>query len=202
MGIGGSGGAKGRQRERRRRVPRKATPERLEKAALSYLERFASSADNLRRVLMRRVERSARVHGTDREAGAEWVDGIVARLQRAGLVDDRVYAEGRALALFRRGASRRLIRHQLAAKGVGEDDIAAALAALEDEAPDPDLAAAAAYARRRRRGPYRAQDRAEHRERDMAALARQGFSLDSVRAVVDAESPDALEAQVAGDGTA
>lgn len=199
MGIGARKGAKEGERDARRRVPRKVTPERLEKAALSYLERFATSADNLRRVLMRRVERSARIHGTDRDDGAQWVDGIVARLQRAGLLDDRVYAEGRALALFRRGGSRRLIRHRLAAKGVGEDDIAAALAALEDEAPDPDLAAAAAYARRRGRGPYRARARAEHRERDMAALARQGFALDTVRAVVDAESADALEARAEGE---
>ena len=53
---------------KRRRVPRKATPKRLERVALHYLERYSSSSENLRRVLMRRVERSARAHGTDRDA--------------------------------------------------------------------------------------------------------------------------------------
>ena len=53
----------------RRRVPRPATPERLEKAALAYLERFAASSESLRRVLRRRVRRSAELHGTDPAEG-------------------------------------------------------------------------------------------------------------------------------------
>ena len=44
-------------RKKQRKPPRKATAASLENAALYYLERFATSSENLRRVLMRRVER-------------------------------------------------------------------------------------------------------------------------------------------------
>ena len=182
-----------------RRQPKKATAKHLENVALWYLQRFAASADSLRRVLLRRVERSARAHGTDREEGAVLVEDIVARFRASGLLDDRLYAEGRARSLHRRGISARAIGVRLRAKGVGADDIDAALAALTDEAPEPDLAAAIAYARRRRIGPYRTRgDRAELRERDLAALARQGFAYDTARRVIEADSAAALEAEVGG----
>ena len=50
-----------------RKPPRKVSPAYLERAALAYLERFAASAESLRRVLLRKVERSARAHDTDRD---------------------------------------------------------------------------------------------------------------------------------------
>jgi regulatory protein len=187
-------GARGGSKVRKREGPRKASPRGLENAALFYLQRYASSAENLRRVLMRRVERSARAHGTDREEGGAWVDEIVARFTRAGLVDDRAYAEGKAGSLYRRGASLRRIRGELAAKGVAKDLADDAIAALEAAEGDPDTAAAIRLARRRRLGPFRAaEDREERRERDLAALARAGFGYDTARRVIDAEDEDALE---------
>ena len=68
-----------------RRVPRKITPARLERIALAYLERYASSIENLRRVLMRRVKRSADHHGSDPEDGAVMVNDVLQRYQEAGL---------------------------------------------------------------------------------------------------------------------
>ncbi len=176
------------------RTPRKATPQSLENAALFYLGRFASSSENLRRVLMRRVERSARLHDTDRDEGREAVDRIVVRFQASGLVDDRAYAEGRALALHRRGVPARGIRARLVEKGVAPDHIEEALASLAETGDNTDMAAAVNLARRRRLGPYRAPSvRAELREKDLAALARAGFSYDIGRRIVDAETPEDLE---------
>jgi regulatory protein len=184
--------ARGRKPERR--PPKKATAKHLENVALWYLQRFAASADSLRRVLMRRVEKSARAHDTDREEGAAFVEDFIARFRQSGLLDDRVYAEGRTLSLHRRGISTHGIRARLAAKGVGAGDIDAALAMLRDETNDPDLAAAIAYARRRRIGPWRTRgDREELRERDLAALARQGFGYDIARRVIEARDTDELE---------
>jgi regulatory protein len=177
-----------------RKAPRKATPKSLENAALYYLERFASSAENLRRVLLRRVERSARAHATDREEGAAAVDDIVRRFVASGILDDRAYSAARAGTLHRRGASARKIRATLMQKGVASDDIEAALATLRDEADDPELAAAVTLARRRRLGPYRPEgDREARREKDLAALARAGFGYDIARQVIEASDIEALE---------
>lgn len=183
---------------RQRRAPRKITPDYLERAALHHLERFASSSENLRRVLERRVLRSARHHGTDPAEAAPWIDALIERFRTSGLLDDATYAAGRAAALFRRGDSQRAIRAKLAAKGVGPDDIGHALDALHDEIgtggrdgsddgdSDPDLHAAANYVRRRRIGPHRPPEaRDANRERDLAALARAGFSYDVALAALE-----------------
>lgn len=165
------------------------SPQTLEKAALRYLERFACPAEALRRVLMRRVETSARIHGTDREQGAGWVEALIARYRQSGVLNDGLYAEGRAASLHRRGVSTRAIRERLAAKGVDRDAVEGAMAALDSEVDgDADEAAARALARRRRLGPHRPPDaRAAFRDKDMAALARAGFGYETARRVIDGE---------------
>ncbi len=179
----------------KRRVPRKATAKSLENAALWYLTRFGTSAANLERVLARRVERSARHHGTDREEGLANIVQLIARYRRSGLLDDRAYAIARAKALNLRGKPVKAITFALRAKGVANEDIDEALLALKDQGGDPDMGAAARYARRRRLGPFRAApEREERRERDLAALARAGFGYDVARRIIGAETPGDMEA--------
>jgi regulatory protein len=180
-----------------RKPPRAITPEYLDKAALFYLERYASSAENLARVLMRRVEKAARAGISDREEGRTLVAALVERYRARGLLDDRTYAEGRAKSLLRQGRPRAMIARRLAAKGVGSEAIEAAIGSLVEDAGDPDLSAAIVFARRRRLGPFRLKDRAAFRDKDLAALGRAGFSYDLARKVVAAETPEALEALLA-----
>jgi len=53
--------------------------------------------------------------------------------------------------------------------------------------------AALALIRRRRLGPYRdSATRADFRAKDLAALARAGFSYDLARRVIEAETQDVL----------
>ncbi len=186
---------------RKRRTPRPSTQERLRKAALYYIDRYATSARNLHDVLMRRVTKSARLHGTDREEGRQWADEIVADFVNRGLVDDRAFAETRAVSLHRGGASKRKIAMSLKSKGVGSADIDAALATLDESHRNSELEAARNYARRRRFGPWRAADEREaRRERDLAAMARAGFSFSMAQRVIDAADIDALEREVAESG--
>ncbi len=182
--------------KKKRRHPRPATAARLEKAALAHLDRYATSAANLRNVLMRRVERSVRLHDSDRCEAAAWVDAIIAKLLERRLLDDAAYARARANSLHRSGASRRKTAGMLRQKGVAQSDIAAALATIEAEYADSELTAACRYARRRRLGPYRLPEtRDGRRERDLAALARTGFGYDTARRVIDAGSAQDLEAE-------
>jgi regulatory protein len=183
---------------RPRKVPKKITPEYLEKAALFYLERYSSSAENLRRVLDRKVRRSIQEHGAPTpEDAAGWIVTLLAKLQRLNLLDDRKYAEGRVRRLYAEGKSLGRIRQTLAVKGVGQDDVAAALERLqaESDAPVSDLPAAAAYARRRKLGPYRSdpQERREMRQKDLGALARRGFSQAIAMKILSAADVPALE---------
>lgn len=182
-----------------RKAPAKITPSYLENAALHYLERFASSSANLRRVLMRKVDRSLVHWGGDRAEAARQVEAVVEKLARLGYVDDAAYAAMRTRSLHRQGKGSRTIRATLAAKGVGGDLAETALAALAGEVAEPDLAAALRLARKRRLGPFRPPaERAERRHKDMAALARGGFDFETVRRVIEAEDPDSLERELEG----
>jgi regulatory protein len=173
--------------------------ELLERWAVFYLARFASSAENLRRVLLRRVRRRAPL---DREAAARaraLIDGLVADYEEKGLVDDRAYAQGRARSLLRRGASPSATLMKLRAKGVAPEIAKGALGALEAESGelDLDLAAALAFARRRRLGPYR---RAEgERTKELAAFARAGFARSVAEAVLACKDADEAEALSRGE---
>lgn len=199
--VNGDVGAGPRSGRRPRGLPRRITPQYLENAALHYLERFASSAANLRRVLMRKVARAAEAHGDDPADGAALVEALVARYVARGLLDDRAYAESKAASLQRRGTSRHGIRGRLAQKGVDRDLIDATLERMAEEAGTSDLAAACALARRRRLGPYRpAEERAARRAKDLATLARAGFGSAVSARVLAAESPEALEAMARQDG--
>jgi len=183
--------------KRKKKVPRKATPKSLENAALYYLQRFSSSSENLRRVLMRRVQRSAYHHDTDPEEGAEIIAALIKRYKEVGLLDDAQFAKARAVSLNRRGSSARAIRAKLAEKGVAAELISTTLENLTDEDENPELTAAVTFARKRRIGPFREADsRTELREKDLAALARAGFNYDMAQKIIEAETIEELEDEI------
>jgi len=187
---------------RARKLPRRMTAERLENIALHYLSRYASSSGNLRRVLMRRVERAAAAHGDDPADGARLIDALVTRFQRSGLIDDRAYAAQKAASLQRRGASRFGIRGKLRQKDVETGLIDDAVATLDEGgAGTGEFAAACALVRRRRLGPCRAAgQRVAMRQKDLATLARAGFGLDVARRALAAPDRATLEAWGRGEG--
>ena len=125
----------------------------LERWALAYLGRYASTAENLRWVLQRRVRRR---FGEDTEAmrlAAPLIDQIVERYCHSGLIDDAAYAARRAESLHQRGESLAKIRARLVTKGVAGSVAADALAALRANAADPDLVAACALRAAAASGP-------------------------------------------------
>jgi regulatory protein len=168
---------------------REIGPELLERWAIHYLGRYASSAENLRRVLVRRVRR----HMPEKlPQVSPLIDALVTRYCESGLLDDAKYAAGRVQSLHRRGASLKAIRAQLAAKGIASSHIAGAVSELHSDAADPDFAAACVFARRRRLGPYR-RAAADH-ARELGAFARAGFNRRVAEAVLAYADPAALEA--------
>ena len=117
------------------------------------------------------------------------VDGL-----RHDLLHFRRHGARMLLELAARGASARLIRVKLRAKGLKSEDIDDALQALTEASEDPELQAAVAYARRRRLGPFRRGDSPDYsgRRKEYAALARQGFPMGLVRKVIDAANEEEL----------
>jgi regulatory protein len=176
---------------------RPITAKYLQSAATFYLERYPSSAEGLRRVLERRVAKAKIAEAPIVVNVKGVIAEIVAKFVAAGMIDDKAFAQTKARALHRRGTSGRLTRQKLKLAGIDPDTLDQAMAGLDQELDtDPrqrEWKAATALARRRRLGPYRAKDRKEHRNRDLAAMARAGFDYDLARKVIDAVDSDALD---------
>lgn len=175
------------------KTPRRISEAYLARVTAHYLERYATSRANLRRLLLRRVHRSASFHDEDPDPWVVLVDAELDRLEHAGLVDDVAYARDKAAALHRRGSGTRKIRAALMQKGLTSNVIDDALAQLGEEA-DPDWVAACTFARKRSLGPWRRHPLDEDRRRkELGRLARAGFGFDVARRIVDAEDVESLE---------
>ncbi len=163
---------------------RRLTERSLHNAALFYLRRYAASETQLTRVLTRKARRRAKEQGDEATDVAALVQAVVAQVVRAGYVDDARLAAAKVSSLHRAGKSRRAIRFTLRTKGLAAH---AEVALAGSQTSDAD--AAWTLARKKKLGPYRpAGLRAERRTKDLAAMARAGFSFALARAVVDAAS--------------
>ena len=165
------------------KTPKKISKTYLENAALYYLQRYATSAENLKRVLMRKVKRSCSFHGTQIDDFIPLVDELVARYMSVGLVDDKSFAQARVTSLRRQGHSGRAIMARLQAKGLTSAQIETALKNVDEGEEEPELAAAIAYARRKKLGQWRKKPLKDPKDqqKELAALGRAGFSYEIAR---------------------
>lgn len=177
------------------------TAARLANIALYYLSRFAASEASLRRVLQNRIRRAAlrdAVFAADHAKHEQLrldIETIIAKHRKTGALNDALYAESKTSSLRRAGKSRRVIQQKLKIKGIDSQIIDRALTAKDDDAgmdsETSDLKAAHILAKRKKLGPYRVgESDADRTRKDMAAMARAGFSLATVRKVLGATLED------------
>ena len=156
----------------------------LERLALRYVERFATTRGKLADYLARKLRERGQVPGTPEPAV------LAERMATLGYIDDRGFAEARAAALTRRGYGTRRVAGALRAARVGEEDAAPALDQSREEA----RASALAFARRRRFGPFSdgtADERTQ--ERQVAAMVRAGHAFALSRHIVKSRPGDAID---------
>jgi regulatory protein len=154
--------------------PEPLTRQKLEQLALAYLNRFDCTATKLRQHLTLRAKKL----GGDEQA-AEWINALVERYLGSGVLDDARFARNLASQLNARGKSARAISQKLNQRGVPSDVASELMSERKQAEPGAELEAARNYVRKRRLGSYRsAEKRDAYRHKDLASLARQGFSFD------------------------
>ena len=156
----------------------------LDRLALRYVERFATTRARLADYLGRKIrERGWTGPAIDPAAVAQ-------RLGDLGYVDDRLFAEGKARAMARRGLGERRVKAAFRADGIGEDDAIAAT----DAASTDTVEAALTLARRKRIGPYGDGSADRHgREKHLAQMIRGGHSFALARRIVDMAPGDDVD---------
>ena len=164
-------------RPERHKAPRPPLDqEALERLAIFYVGRYATTQARLRTYLVRKV----RERGWD-GAGPD-IDALIGRLAGLGYIDDAAFALSRAASLQRRGYGERRVSQALHAAGIDEDDAAPATA----EARSGAMTSALRFAERKRIGPYAPQKlEREPRQRAFGAMMRAGHSPGVARRVLD-----------------
>ncbi|WP_242416901.1 regulatory protein RecX [Sphingomonas panni] len=166
-------------RDPRRPLPPLDQPA-LERAALRYVERYATTRAKLVAYLNRKL----------RERGGEGpidVDALADRMAELRYVDDRAFAEARVASMTRRGLGARRVQEVLRQAGVGADDASEFRETLEEGAEE----AALAFARRKRIGPFAAVPaERDRREKQIGAMVRAGHAPALARRIVGLEPSD------------
>ncbi|MCB9989332.1 MAG: regulatory protein RecX [Rhodospirillales bacterium] len=179
------------------KAPKKITESYLYNAGLHYLERFPASSAHFTAVMNRKIQKSCRWHtDQDPDQCREMLGNLVLKFTDLGLLNDESYARGMVTSLRRRGMAARAIEMRLQAKGLPRDLIRHMLAQIDGETSNnSEIEAAIRMTRRKRIGPYRPADRPhdknKSRDKELAALARSGFSYDIAKTVIDMSQEDA-----------
>jgi regulatory protein len=162
---------------RARRARKPLDGQALERLALRYVERFATTRAKLRAYLARKV----RECGWDDPRDADF-EGMAERFAKLGYVNDSAYALAKSQALTGRGFGKRRLLATLRAAGVEEADSEPARGHADSEA----VHAALRFAQRRRIGPFASTPYRDPKEREkaLAAMVRAGHPFALAREIV------------------
>jgi regulatory protein len=168
-----------------RRPPPPLDAPALERLALHYVGRYATTRARLRQYLARKV----------RERGwagppAPDIEALAEKLADLRYVDDAAFALARASGLQRRGFGERRIAQALRVAGIEEADAEIATSDISPGSWD----AAITFARRKRIGPFAAVAGDRHaREKAIAAMVRAGHSFAVARRIAESQPGDVPE---------
>ena len=152
-------------------MTRPVTYKRLKNIALFYLERYDATAEKLKTVLLRRIQKNMPPEEPIPAEVYQLIQQIIAECENSGYINDARYAQNHVRRLSEQGKSIRFIQQKLSMAGVDEQIIQTVLT------PCNDYESAQIFARKRRLGT--------DYQKDMAKLARAGFSYEIAKKVLN-----------------
>jgi regulatory protein len=189
-----------KSKEKRRRKPVEPTPKWLRDQALRYLNRFPATSHKMTQHLFRKAAAQLEHFEISEEKLIADIDKVVTDLIKAGFINDTEFAASKARLMARQGRSVAQIGLKLQEMAFSEADQSQAIDELGDDKRALDKRAAARFVKRRRFGPYKPEKaRGERRDKELASLARQGFSFDVATLVIDAASIEEIEDIIYGE---
>ena len=163
---------------------RRVSLKRLKNKAAGYLGRYASTERKLTQVLIKFIKRKWPEISID-DAKDE-IQETVKWCREYGFVNDASYVLMKVKSGRAKGYSAKQIKQKLALAGISSEEVLAAFSDVEDNS-DTEFQAALTMARKKRIGPYARSPITDHEERtrQMARLARAGYSYEICKNVFD-----------------
>jgi len=168
-------------------MTKRLTEQRLMNITLFYLSRYESSTEKVRAMLNRRLRRMQLQGEEVPPEATDWIESVIQKVQRESYLDDNRYAENQVRVLVGQGRSEHFITAKLSLAGITAEQVRGIL----NDMGSTEQSRAMRFVERKKIGFYRPSSlRQQFWEKDMAALARAGFSYDIARQALTGESEE------------
>ena len=115
-------------------------------------------------------------------------------LEKTKFISDKFYSESKSRSLIQRGSSINKIRSYLFSKGINDNYIKETIEKIKEENSDQDFFSGIKICKKKRIGPARVEDnRSLFYKKDISLLARNGFSFETSKRIMDIDQADYLK---------
>ena len=169
------------------------TVEEMRNFAFVYVEKYAPSKQQLKTYLLKKYLKTS-VPNVKKQDVNNLIDIVLSDLEKNRFINDKFYSETKAKSMIRRGNSINKIRSYLIGKGIQDNYIKETVNKIQEENSDQDFFSALKICKKKRIGPARIEDnRSLFYKKDISLLARNGFSFENSKKVMDLKKEDYLK---------
>ena len=152
---------------------------KLLKYAVDYLSKYDSSKNNLVNVLKRKILR-LNVTNFEKKKLIDIIESIIVKLEKNKFIDDDRYSSTKILSLSNSGKSKNFIFNYLIKKGVNKSQIQNNLNLVQQDNENWELNSAKIFAKKKK-----LLEKNQSYEKNLAKMARAGFSYDICKKILD-----------------
>jgi len=167
-----------------------ATIDDIRKYAYSYLEKYSPSKQQLKTYLYKKIVKKGHKI-SDKRSLMDLISEVILSLENQKFINDMYYSDAKSKSFLKKGYSLNKIRYSLIKKGIDEKYIKESISKIKNDESDPDFFSAIKLCKRRRIGAIREENNRQlFYKKDMAILARSGFSYEISKQVLDINKED------------
>jgi len=177
---------------RKRKKTLQVTVEEMRNFALTYVEKYAPSKQQLKTYLLKKYFKSS-TSNIKKQDVKDLIDVVLSDLEKNRFINDKFYSESKAKSMIQRGNSINKIRNYLISKGIKDEFIRDTVSKIQDQNLDQDFFSALKICKKKRIGPARTDDnRPLFYKKDISLLARNGFDFETSKKVMAIDKEDFL----------
>ena len=170
---------------RNRKKTLEVTVDEMRNFALSYVEKYAPSKQQLKTYLLKKYLKLS-VPSVKKQDVTKLIDIVLSDLEKSKFINDEFYSDSKARSMIQRGNSINKIRNYLMSKGIDDGFIKDTVEKIKEDNSDQDFFSAIKLCKKKRIGPARAEDnRNLFYKKDISLLARNGFDFETSKKVMD-----------------
>ena len=178
---------------RNRKKTLQVTVEEMRNFALTYLDKYAPSKQQLKTYLLKKYLKAS-VQNIKKQDVTNLIDIVLSDLEKSKFINDQFYSDSKAKSMIQRGNSINKVRSYLISKGISDQYVKDTVNKIQDENSDQDFFSAIKICKKKRIGPARTEDnRPLFYKKDISLLARNGFDFETSKKVMDLDKDDYLK---------